>query len=58
MDETAKFFMDISKLVFGGVILAGIMKEGFDPGILYGIGVGSTVAAYFASIILYYISNR
>lgn len=26
LSETGKFFIDISKLVFGGVILASIMK--------------------------------
>ena len=38
LEETAKFMMDISKLTFGGVILGGIMKQGFDPWSLYGLG--------------------
>lgn len=38
--EVGKYCLDLSKLVFGGVILAGVMDLGFDliPLILVGLG--------------------
>ena len=39
LSEIGKFLIDISKLVFGGVILAGIMRyESVNPTLLFGIG--------------------
>ena len=39
LSETGKFLIDIAKLVFGGVILAGIMKyENINPWLLFSIG--------------------
>ncbi len=41
MQECGKFLIDIAKLVFGGVILAGIMKyDSVNPVLLFGIGGG------------------
>lgn len=39
-EEVGKYCLDLSKLVFGGVILAGVMDLGFDliPLILVGLG--------------------
>ena len=38
--EVGKYCLDLSKLVFGGIILAGVMDLGFDliPLILVGLG--------------------
>ena len=58
LEETAKFMMDISKLTFGGVILGGIMKQGFDPWSLYGLGALATLLAFITSLLLYNFLNR
>ena len=46
MQESGKYFLDISKLIFGGVILAGIMNLGVDSLYLFGIGGSLVVAAH------------
>jgi len=38
--EAGKFCLDIAKLVFGGVILAGIMQQGIDFNSLFLTGLG------------------
>lgn len=39
LSETGKFLIDIAKLVFGGIILAGIMKfETINTTLLYSLG--------------------
>ena len=39
LSETGRFLIDIAKLVFGGVILAGIMKyDNINPWLLFSIG--------------------
>ena len=39
LSETGKFLIDIAKLVFGGVILAGIMRyDDINPALLFSIG--------------------
>ena len=49
LSETSKFFIDIAKLVFGGIILGGIMRyESINPALLFSIG-GIVVAACFIS---------
>ena len=42
MQESGKYCLDMSKLIFGGVILAGIMNLGVDNRYLFFIG-GSLV---------------
>ena len=40
LQETGKFLIDIAKLVFGGIILAGIMKyDSINQAWLFSIGV-------------------
>lgn len=58
LDESAKYLIDISKLVFGGVILSGIMKQSIDPWLLYGIGIPATLFAFMAGIMLYNVTNK
>ena len=48
MQEFGKYCLDMSKLIFGGVILAGIMNLGVDN--VYLFGVGGTLVALFAVI--------
>lgn len=38
LGELGKYCMDISKLVFGGIILAGVMELDVDKALLFGIG--------------------
>ena len=38
--EAGKFCLDIAKLVFGGVILAGIMQQGIEFNSLFFSGLG------------------
>lgn len=51
--------MDIAKLVFGGVILAGIMKyESVNSALLYGIGGAAVAACFISGLILLTLSKR
>ena len=38
LGELGKYCIDISKLVFGGVVLAGIMKLDVNRALLFGLG--------------------
>ncbi|MDR3350211.1 MAG: ABC transporter permease [Prevotellaceae bacterium] len=51
--EVGKILIDIAKLVFGGVILAGLMRQDLSAPLLF--AVGSTVTALAMSIGLYLI---
>ena len=44
--EGGKFCLDIAKLIFGGIILASIMKKDIDTATL--LGVGALVTLLFA----------
>ena len=48
MQELGKYCLDMSKLIFGGVILAGIMNLGVEH--IYLFGVGGVLVAFFAAI--------
>ena len=48
MQELGKYCLDMSKLIFGGVVLAGIMNLGVQSSYLF--GVGGTLVAFFAVI--------
>ena len=54
--ELGKFLVDISKLVFGGVILAGIMNQEIDRQLLFILG--SCIVISFALIGLLIISKN
>lgn len=45
LEETGKFFIDIAKLVFGGIILASIMKIDINQSLLFIMG-GIAVVAF------------
>jgi len=53
--EGGKFCLDVAKLVFAGVILAGIMKEDANTTILYSIGV--VVVMFFVVFGFYLIKQ-
>ena len=48
MQEFGKYCLDMSKLIFGGVILSGIMNIGIESSFLF--GVGGSLVAFFAVI--------
>ena len=54
--EFGKFMVDIAKLVFGGVILAGIMNQEIDHELLFILG--SAVVALFVLIGLLIMSKN
>ena len=56
MYELGKFMVDIAKLVFGGIILAGIMSEDINRQLLF--SCGSLVVLAFALLGLYIISKN
>ena len=56
MYELGKFMVDIAKLVFAGVIIAGIMNEEIDRRLLFLLG--SSVVIAFALLGLIIISNN
>ena len=59
LSETGKFLVDIAKLVFGGVILAGIMKyESVNCALLYGIGRAAVAVCLISGLILLTLSKR
>jgi hypothetical protein len=53
--EGGKFCLDVAKLVFAGVILAGIMKEDANTTILYATGV--VVVLFFVAFGFYLIKK-
>ena len=53
--EAGKFCLDIAKLVFGGVILAGIMQQGIEFNSLFLTGLG--VVLLFAMFGFYLIKR-
>ena len=53
--EYGKYFLDMSKLIFGGVILAGIMNLGVNNVLL--LGSGFVVVIIFATIGFSFYNN-
>lgn len=51
MQETGKYLIDISKLVFGGIILAGIMAQSINQWLLFGIGGFVTLLCFVSGLI-------
>lgn len=58
LSETGRFLIDIAKLVFGGVILAGIMRyDNINPMMLFCIGGIAVVLCFLAGLILTALSK-
>ena len=58
LQETGKYLIDISKLVFGGIILAGVMEQSINQWWLFGVGGLSAVLALAAGLVLTAITNK
>ena len=52
LSEIGKFFIDIAKLVFGGIILASIMKIEINRSLLFILG-GISVLVFAASGLMF-----
>ena len=57
MQEYGKYSLDMSKLIFGGVILAGIMNLGVEDFYLFGVG-GILVAAFATIGFIFYARSK
>jgi len=51
--ELGKVFIDIAKLVIGGVILAGLMRQDIPPVFLFVIGSIVTILMISAGLVLF-----
>lgn len=59
LSESGKFLIDIAKLVFGGIILAGIMKfESINTTLLYGLGSMAVLVCFVAGLVLTTLSKK
>lgn len=57
--ETGRFAIDLAKLIFGGIILAGIMKyENGNSALLYSISSVAVLISFISGIILLAISQK
>ena len=56
--EAGKFCLDIAKLIFGGVILAGLMKEDLDYPLLFSLGSCVVLIFCFYGFLLIDSSNK
>ena len=52
------FFIDVAKLIVGGVIIAGLMKQDIDYWFLAMCGLGTVVVFVLAGLYLVRISNK
>lgn len=50
LSEMGKYFLDISKLIFGGIILASIMALNINKLYLFAIGSFFVVTFFFAGL--------
>ena len=57
MQESGKYCLDMSKLIFGGVILAGLMNMGVNSTVLFGVG-GPLVVLLAALGFIFYSKSR
>ena len=59
LSETGKFLVDIAKLVFGGIILAGIMKyESINSVMLYSVEGMAVIICFLSGLILLTLSKK
>jgi uncharacterized membrane protein YraQ (UPF0718 family) len=56
--DASKFCQDMAKLVFGGVILAGIMELDVDKWVLFLMGGTIVVVMILAAMLLYFMAIK
>ena len=52
-EEAGKYLLDVSKLIFGGVILAGVMNLNVDKLVLFIVGGISVVLSAIVGFVLF-----
>ena len=52
-EEIGKYFLDVSKLIFGGVILAGVMNLEVDKLVLFTIGGFAVLLSIIIGLFLF-----
>ena len=57
-DKFADYALDLSKLVFGGVILAGIMGMSVNTNLLFGLGAISVVILSLLAFVLIVLKHN
>jgi hypothetical protein len=57
-DKFADYALDLSKLVFGGVILAGIMGMSVNTDILFGLGAASVLILSLLAFVLIVLKHN
>ena len=57
LKKLGDFFFDVAKLIFGGVILAGLMKQDVNYWILLVVGAMTIVITVFIGIVFILIAN-
>jgi uncharacterized membrane protein YraQ (UPF0718 family) len=56
--EAAKFLLDIAKLLIGGILLAGVMRQDIPPKILFPVGGGVTLLFIIGAFVLIWVNNN
>lgn len=52
-EKAGDFLLDMAKLIFGGVLLAGIMAEDIDRVLLYSIGSVAFIACGVSAYVVF-----
>lgn len=52
-EEAGKYLLDVSKLIFGGVILAGVMNLNVDKLVLFIVGGISVILSAIVGFVLF-----
>jgi len=56
--EVAKFLLDIAKLLIGGILLTGIMRQDISPALLFSVGGCVTALFVAAAFVLLRLDNK
>jgi len=56
--EIGKFLLDIAKLLIGGILLTGIMRQDIPAGLLFSIGGFVTALFVTAAFVLIWLDNK
>ena len=57
-EEIGKYFLDVSKLIFGGVILAGVMNLEVDKIVLFSIGGFAVIFTILVGLYLFKLGKE
>jgi len=56
--EVAKFLLDIAKLLVGGILLTGIMRQDIPPTLLFLVGGSVTALFIAAAFVLFWLDSK